>query len=251
MECGVGNEETTGGPVTTPHISATPGDFAPAVLMPGDPKRAARMAQELLTDARQVTDVRGMLGFTGTVDGAPVSIMGSGMGQPSAAIYATELFSHFGVRRIIRVGTAGGISTSVGVGDVVIATAAHTDSAINTGRIPATHFAASASFWLTRAAVAAAEASDVPVHVGPIMSTDHFYRVVPGQLEALQGHGVLAVEMEAAALFGVAAEFGGEALAVLTVSDHLVKEIHPLSAGERETQFHRAAQLAVAAATAP
>jgi len=237
--------------VTTAHLSARPGDFAPAVLMPGDPRRAERMAADLLTDARLVTDVRGMLGFTGTVNGAPLSIMGSGMGQPSAAIYATELFSQFGVRRIIRVGTAGAIAPGAAIGDIVIATAAHTDSGMNSARIPGVHFSASASFTLARAAVSAAESTATPVHVGPIFSTDHFYRTVPGQLEALQGHGVLAVEMEAAALFGVAAEFGGEALAVLTISDHLQHPAAPLSATERETRFHGAAALAVAAALAP
>src|SRR5690625_1065044 len=110
--------------------------------MPGDPRRAERMAADLLTDARLVTDVRGMLGFTGTVNGAPLSIMGSGMGQPSAAIYATELFSQFGVRRIIRVGTAGAIAPGAAIGDIVIATAAHTDSGMNSARIPGVHFSA-------------------------------------------------------------------------------------------------------------
>ena len=117
--------------MATPHINAEPGDFAPAVLMPGDPLRARRIAEAILDDARLVNDVRGMLGFTGTHGGRPLSVMGSGMGQPSLTIYATELFDRFGVERIIRVGTAGGISPDVAVGDVVIATGAHTDSAMN------------------------------------------------------------------------------------------------------------------------
>ncbi len=110
--------------MATPHIAAEPGDFAPAVLMPGDPKRAERIAELLMDDARLVTDVRGMLGFTGTVNGRPLSVMGSGMGQPSFTIYATELFSQFGVKRIIRVGTAGALSPKVKVGDVIVATGA-------------------------------------------------------------------------------------------------------------------------------
>ena len=117
--------------MATPHIAAEPGDFAPAVLMPGDPKRARRIAEILMDDARLVTDVRGMLGFTGTVNGRPLSVMGSGMGQPSFTIYATELFSQFGVERIIRVGTAGALSSKVKVGDVIVATGAHTASSMN------------------------------------------------------------------------------------------------------------------------
>ena len=117
--------------MATPHINAEPTDFAPAVLMPGDPRRAQRIAESVLESPRLVNDVRGMLGFTGTYQGKPLSVMGSGMGQPSFSIYATELFSQFGVERIIRVGTAGGIGEDVKVGDVVIATGAHTDSAMN------------------------------------------------------------------------------------------------------------------------
>ena len=139
----------------TPHISAQPGDFAPAVIMPGDPKRAARMAAELMPDARLVTDVRNICGYTGTYEGKPLSIMASGMGQPSASIYATELFSFYGVERIIRVGTAGGLSPKVKAGDVVIAIGAHTDSVINTTLCPGIQFSATASWNLLKAAVTA------------------------------------------------------------------------------------------------
>lgn len=238
--------------MATPHIAAEKGDFAPAVLFPGDPRRAKRIAELLMPDARLVTDVRGMLGFTGQVDGKPLSVMGSGMGQPSATIYAHELFSEFDVQRIIRVGTAGGIAPKVSVGDVVIGLGAHTDSAMNQHRIPGVNFSAVASFELAAAAVRAAERSEEAgegaIHVGTIISRDHFYLEVPGQTETLGRYGVLAVEMEAAALYGVAAEHGREALAVLTVSDHLLDHSRDMTAEERETRFQRALRLAVAAA---
>ena len=248
--------------MATTHINAEPGDFAPAVLMPGDPRRAERIATALMPDARLVTDVRGMLGFTGMVDGRPLSVMGSGMGQPSCTIYATELFTRFGVERIIRVGTAGGIAPHVRVGDVVIATGAHTDSAMNQARIPGISFSAIADFQLARAAYEASldgggaaapslpadEASGGAVHMGTIVSRDHFYFTPPGQTEALAAHGVLAVEMEAAALYGVAAAEGKQALAIVTVSDHLLDHSGDMSPAERETRFERALRLAVAAA---
>ncbi|MCD4557772.1 purine-nucleoside phosphorylase [Schaalia sp. lx-100] len=238
----------------TPHIRAHSGDFAPAVLMPGDPKRAERIATLILENPRLVTDIRGMLGFTGTVNGQPLSIMGSGMGQPSASIYATELFSHYDVQRIIRIGTAGGISPNVAVGDVVIATGAHTDSAMNQLRIPGVNFSAVADFHLAQAAweesqrAAANGQLDGKVHAGTIISRDHFYFTPEGQTEKLAAHGVLAVEMEAAALYGIAAHHGTQALAILTVSDHLLDHSSDMSAQERETRFQSALKLAVAAA---
>ena len=238
--------------MATPHICAEPGDFAPAVLMPGDPRRAQRIAEALMDDARLVTDVRGMLGFTGTVGGRPLSVMGSGMGQPSFTIYATELFASFGVERIIRVGTAGGIAPGVRVGDVVVATGAHTDSAMNQLRIPGVNFSAVADFHLARSAWEASRSTGAvqegTVHMGTVISRDHFYFTPENQTERLAAHGVLAVEMEAAALYGVAAQFGTQALAVLTVSDHLLDHSGDMSAQERETRFAGALRLAVAAA---
>ena len=240
--------------MSTVHIDASPGDFAPAVLMPGDPRRALRIAQALMPDARLVTDVRGMLGLTGTVDGRPLSVMGSGMGQPSITIYATELFSQFGVERIVRVGTAGGIAPGVRVGDVVIATGAHTDSAMNDARIPGVRFSAVADFHLARAAweesrrAAGSGELEGAVHTGTIVSRDHFYLTPQGQTEQLAAYGVLAVEMEAAALYGVAAQTGRRALAVLTVSDHLLDHREDMDPAQRETRFAGALRLATAAA---
>lgn len=233
--------------MATPHINAELGDFAPAVLMPGDPRRAQRIAEQILDNPRLVTDVRGMMGFTGTVDGKPLSVMGSGMGQPSMGIYANELYKFFGVERIIRVGTAGGISPKVKVGDSLVAIGAHTDSSMNQLRIPGVNFSAVASFELAAAAVAAANENDT-VHVGTIISRDHFYFSSEGQFDKLAEYGVLGVEMEAAALYGIAAEHGKQALAVLTVSDHLFDGSQDMDAHERETLFQSSLRLAVAAA---
>ncbi len=233
--------------MATPHIAAEPGDFAPAVLMPGDPKRAERIANQLFDSPKLVTDVRGMMGFTGEHQGRLLSVMGSGMGQPSIAIYANELFSGYGVERIIRVGTCGGIAPQVSVGDTVVGIGAHTDSNFNQDRIPGIYFSATASYKLVRAAVDAAP-DDAKVHVGSIVSRDHFYEKVPGMVEGLAEYNVLGVEMEAAALYGTAAHYGKEALAVLTVSDHLLDPSQDMSAEDRETKFQTALSLAVAAA---
>ncbi|WP_416981830.1 purine-nucleoside phosphorylase [Streptomyces sp. T028] len=233
----------------TPHIAAVPGDFAPLVLMPGDPRRARRIAETFLDDARLVTDVRGILGYTGTHRGRPMSVLASGMGIPSMSIYATELLRHYGVRRIVRVGTAGAIPASVALRDVVIASAAHTDSGV--GRLPDAGISLSLtpSHQLLGAAVRAAH--DPPpgsgaVHVGAVFSTDHFYLDRPAVLDALESRGTLAVEMEAAGLYAVAAAEGAQALAVLTASDH-VRTGEELSAAERETCFERAVRIAAAA----
>jgi purine-nucleoside phosphorylase len=233
--------------MATPHISAEPGDFAPAVLMPGDPYRADRMAKLVLTQPRVISDVRGIRAYSGTVDGRPLSIMASGMGMPSISLYATELYRFYGVEKIIRVGTAGGIAPDVTRGDVIVAVGAHTTSSMNEARIPSVHFSAVADFALAAAAMAAA-LGDPLVKAGTVLSEDHFYFKAPGALEALAAHGVLGVEMEAAGLYGVAAAEGKAALAVLTVSDHLVTPGRDMTAEERETLFSRALDLALAAA---
>lgn len=233
--------------MATPHIGAEPGDFAPAVLMPGDPKRAERMAKMLMDDARLVTEVRGILGYTGTVNGKPLSIMASGMGQPSLSIYVNELFMHYGVERIIRVGTCGGLSDRVKVGDVVIANGAHYEGVLNTYLSPETHFSAVASYELVRAAADAA-GDDDDVVVAPVVSRDRFYGIDSSVNEALGAIGTMGVEMEAGALYGLASKYGKQALAVLTVSDHLVVESRDMTAEERESNFQKALKLAVAAA---
>ncbi|MDX3691992.1 purine-nucleoside phosphorylase [Streptomyces europaeiscabiei] len=242
-------------PVGTPHISAAPGDFAPLVLMPGDPRRARRIAETFLDEARLVTDVRGILGYTGTHRGVPMSVLASGMGIPSMSIYATELFRRYGVRRIVRVGTAGALPASVALRDVVIASAAHTDSSVSRLLVDGVTLSLAASFRPLRAAVDAADAvgrqapDGAVVHIGPVFSSDHFYLDRPAVLAALERRGTLAVEMEAAGLYAVAAAEGGEALAVLTVSDH-VRTGEALAAADRETCFDRAVHIAAAALSA-
>ncbi len=235
--------------MTTAHINAAPGDFATDVLMPGDPRRARRITEQLLTDARLVTDTRGILGYTGKYRGQALSVMASGMGMPSATIYATELVREFGVRRIVRVGTAGGLTPEVKLRDVVIATAAHTDSAMTASRIPGVSFSHTPAFPLAARAVRAGSAFSREgrvVHVGAVFTSDHFYLARPEMTHALAAHGTLATEMEAAALYAVGAAEGCQMLAVVTVTDHMLTS-EELSPAEREESFDDALQVAVAA----
>ena len=231
----------------TPHNTAQPGDIAPLVLMPGDPRRATRIAEEFLEDAVQVSEVRGIGAYTGSYRGTPMSVMASGMGIPSIAIYATELFRFYGVRRICRVGTCGGISDKVAVRDVIIANAAHTNSNVARLFVPDVTLSLAPSFDMLRAAVDEARSLDRPVHVGPVFSSDFFYLDRPDVAAGLDKVGTLGVEMEAAALYACAAIEGTEALAVLTVSDHLKNGASDMSAEERETNFQASLRVAAAA----
>lgn len=235
--------------MATPHLAAEPGDFAPVVLMPGDPRRARRIADELLDDARLVTEVRGILGYTGTHAGRPVSVLASGMGAPSLAIYATELLRFYGVRRIIRVGTAGGLRPGLPLGTVIAASSAHTDSAMTAGWVPGVSLSATPTFALLRAAVETAEREGIPLRVGPVFSSDTFYADAPATERGLVELGTLAVEMEAAALFAIGAREGAETLALLTVTDDLTTRTFQ-TAEERETGFGTAARLALAVGSA-
>ena len=210
--------------MSTPHISAAPGAFADTVLLPGDPARAKHVAEHLLDDAVQVTAVRNMLGYTGTWKGRRVSVMGTGMGIPSSSIYATELVREYGVRRLVRVGTCGGVADALRLGDLVVALGAGTDSNVNRLRFGGHDFAATADFGLLRTVVDAAAAAGQPLHVGNVFSTDLFYHPQADLVDLLARFGVLGIEMEAAGLYGVAAAHGVQALAVLAVSDHLRRE---------------------------
>jgi purine-nucleoside phosphorylase len=216
--------------------------------MPGDPRRARRIADELFDDARLVTEVRGILGFTGSHQGRPISVLASGMGGPSIAIYATELARFYGVRRIVRVGTAGGLRADLALGSVVAASAAHTDSAMTSRWIPGVALSAVPSFALLSAAVVAAR-DTVALRVGPVFSSDTFYADDSGVTEKLGALGTLAVEMEAATLYAVGAREGVETLALVTITDDLTTGAH-LSSDERETGFGVAARLAIAAGLA-
>ena len=220
----------------TPHIAARESDIAEAVLLPGDPLRAKYIAETFLDDAREVTSVRNMLGFTGTYKGMDITAMGTGMGIPSASIYATELIRFYGVKRMVRVGSCGGISTEVGMRDVILAIGAGTDSAVNRARYGGWDYAATADFGLLSAAAEVAASGDRPIHVGNVHSSDSFYNPNQNAVAIWQGMNILAVEMEAAGLYAVAAGEGARALAILTVSDHLVTQEETTS-DERERTF--------------
>lgn len=222
--------------MATPHIAAEKGDFAPSILLPGDPLRAQHIAETFLADVQEVTSVRNMLGFTGTYEGVPVSAMGTGMGIPSASIYATELVNQFGVERLVRVGSCGALQPDLALRDVILAIGACTDSGVNRVRYGGHDFAATADFGLLRAAAQAAESSGIEVRVGNVHSADLFYNPEEGVFERMRDMGVLAVEMEAAGLYGVAAESGARALTILTVSDHIVHGTET-SSEERQTSF--------------
>lgn len=232
--------------MATPHIACEPGDIAPLVIMPGDPKRAERIAKEYMDGVKLVSDVRGIGAWTGTFDGVPMTAMASGMGIPSLSIYATELFSQYGVERICRVGTCGGISSKVKVKDVIVAVSAHTNSAVATIDVPGLTLAPAASYDMLRAAVEQARGTGRTVHVGSVYSSDFFYSARTDIVPALDRLGTLGVEMEAAGLYACAAAHGKEALTVLTVSDHLKDGSADLTAEERETMFADSLQAAVA-----
>lgn len=223
--------------MSTPHINAKPGDFAETLLMPGDPLRAQYIAETFLTDARRVADVRNMYGYTGTYKGKAISIMGSGMGVPSMSIYAKELITDYGVKNIIRVGTCGGVAADIKLRDVIIAMGASTDSGVNRLRLRGYDFAALADFGLMEKAVAAARAASIPVRVGNVFTSDLFYSPDSELMPALEKMNILAVDMEAAGLYGVAAEYGAKALTVMTVSDHIIRG-EATSAEERQTTFN-------------
>ena len=218
------------------HIGASPDQIAPYVLMPGDPYRARWIAETFLEDPVQYNDVRGMLGYTGTYKGVRISTQGSGMGQPSIGIYAHELFAEYDVQAIIRVGTCGGLSEAVSVRDVVLGVAASTDSAMNRPRFGDVTFAPAADFELARIAADVAQERLLPMVAGGLFSSDQFYNPNTTIAKTLAGYGVLGVEMEATALYTLAAQFSRRALAICTVSDHLITG-EETSAQERQESF--------------
>ncbi|NNC22157.1 purine-nucleoside phosphorylase [Corallococcus exiguus] len=230
--------------MATPHISASPGDFAEVILMPGDPLRARYISERFLENARSVTSVRNMLGFTGSFRGKRLSVMGHGMGVPSISIYATELVKNYGAKVLIRVGSCGALRTDVMLRDVIVAMGAGTDSNVNRMRVMGHDFPAVADFTLARRAVEAAEKRNKPVRVGNVFTSDLFYHPQEALNATLEKMGILAVEMEIAGLYGVAAEFGARALSLLTVSDHIRTGEH-LSPEDRQTTFDEMIELAL------
>lgn len=233
----------------TIHIGAEPGDIAETVLMPGDPYRAKWAAENFLENASCVNEVRGMLGFTGSWKGNRVTIHGSGMGMPSLSIYANELIRDYGARTLIRIGSAGGMQDEVKVRDVVLAMTASSVATPSRGIFREMNYAPCANYELLAAAAKAAESRSVTTHIGGIYSSDVFYDERPDLVEQLTRHGTLAVEMEAAELYTIAARYGRRALAILTVSDHLITG-EALPSDQRENSFGEMVEIALEAAFA-
>lgn len=228
----------------TPHINATPKDFAKTVLMPGDPLRSKFIAETFLTDAKLVNNVRGIQGYTGTYKGERVSVMASGMGMPSMAIYSYELFNFFGVENIIRIGSAGALSESIKLRDIIIGMGACTTSNYASQYRLGGSFAPIASYELMKAAIEEAEKIGSRFSVGNLLSSDVFYNADPAANEGWQKMGVLAVEMEAAALYMNAAYAKARALAICTVSDHIITG-EELDAEARQSSFTEMMEIAL------
>lgn len=230
--------------MATPHINAEMGDFADVVLMPGDPLRAKHIAETFFQEIKQVNDVRGMLGFTGTYKSRKVSVMGHGMGIPSCSIYAKELITEFGVKKIIRVGSCGAVRADIKLRDIVIGMGACTDSKVNRIRFKDHDYAAIADYDMVRNAADAAEAKGINARVGNIFSADLFYTPDPKMFDVMERYGILGVEMEAAGIYGLAAEFGVKALTICTVSDH-IRTHEKTTAAERQTTFNDMIEIAL------
>jgi purine-nucleoside phosphorylase len=232
------------------HIGAGPGEIAPRVLLPGDPLRAKWIAETFLENATCYSTVRNMFGFTGTYRGVSVSVQGSGMGQPSASIYYHELLAEYDAKTLIRVGTCGALTEDIALRDVIAASAASTDSAMNRMRFDnVIDYAPVADFGLLRTAVDVAEGRGIPVRVGQVYASDVFYSDRPDLFERLARYGVLAVEMETAALYTLAARFRARALTVLTVSDQIMTG-ERTTAEERQETFAQMVEIALDTAVA-
>ncbi|GMA63606.1 purine-nucleoside phosphorylase [Alicyclobacillus fastidiosus] len=226
------------------HIGAVEGAIAERILLPGDPLRAKYIAEKYLDSPVCYNEVRGMYGFTGTYKGVPVSVQGTGMGVPSISIYATELMQSYGVKTLIRVGTCGAIQKDIKVRDVILAMSASTDSNVNRLRFGQMDYAPTANFDLLYKAYQVAQERNVQVKVGNVFTADLFYNEGLADLEKWANFGVLALEMESAALFTLAAQFNAKALSILTVSDHILTG-EATTSEERQTTFHEMMEIAL------
>lgn len=226
------------------HIAAKNGEIADTVLLPGDPKRAKWIAENFLENAVCYTDIRGMLGFTGTYKGKRISVQGTGMGIPSMSIYITELMKDYGVKTLIRVGSAGSYQEDVKIRDIVVALSTSTDSNINNRRFKGASFAPTVNFDLLFKVLKTAEEKNIKIKAGNILTSDEFYNDDPTYFKKWAEFGVLAVEMETAALYTLASKYKAKALSILTISDSLVSpEI--TSSEEREKTFNEMIELAL------
>ena len=231
----------------TIHISAKLGEIADTVLLPGDPLRAKWAAEKFLKNSKCVNEVRGMFGYTGTWKGNRVSIHGSGMGMPSLSIYVNELIKEYDVKTLIRIGSAGGMSHKIKLRDVVIAMTSSTLSTPSLGMFKEINYAPCADYSLLSAAVTAAQRLNITTHVGGIYSSDVFYDERPDLTEQMTRHGILAVEMETAELYNLAARYGRRAVSVCTISDHLLTN-ESLTSEERESSFGDMVEISLEAA---
>ena len=226
------------------HIAAKNAEIADTVLLPGDPKRAKWIAENFLENAVCYTDIRGMLGFTGTYKGKRISVQGTGMGIPSMSIYITELMKDYGVKTLIRVGSAGSYQEDVKIRDIVVALSTSTDSNINNRRFKGASFAPTVNFDLLSKVLKTAEEKNIKIKAGNILTSDEFYNDDPSYFKKWAEFGVLAVEMETAALYTLASKYKAKALSILTISDSLVSpEI--TSSEEREKTFNEMIELAL------
>ena len=226
------------------HIAAKNSEIADTVLLPGDPKRAKWIAENFLENAVCYTDIRGMLGFTGTYKGKRISVQGTGMGIPSISIYITELMKDYGVKTLIRVGSAGSYQEEVKIRDIVVALSTSTDSNINNRRFKGASFAPTVNFDLLSKVLKTAEEKNIKIKAGNILTSDEFYNDDPSYFKRWAEFGVLAVEMETAALYTLASKYKAKALSILTISDSLVSpEI--TSSEEREKTFNEMIELAL------
>jgi len=228
------------------HIGAEKGDIADTVLLPGDPKRAQFIAENLLTDSVRYNEVRGMYGFTGKYNGRRISVQGTGMGIPSCSIYINELISEYNVQNLIRVGTCGAIQADLDIGDVILGMAASTDSQVNKINFKGMDFAPSADFSLLQKAFNASKELQINARVGSVLNADSFYSDDPDYWKIWADYGVLAIEMETSALYTLAAKFKRSALAVLTVSDNIVSG-EAATADQREKSFMNMIKIALEA----
>ncbi len=226
------------------HIEAKEGEIASTVLLPGDPLRAKYIAENFLTDAICYNEVRGMYGYTGTYKGKRVSIQGSGMGIPSISIYLNELITSYKAENLIRIGSCGSMQANIKIRDVVLAMSASTDSHINKIRFNGMDYASTANFNLLKKAYDVAFKKDIPVKVGSVLTTDTFYNDDPNSWKHWANYGVLAVEMETAVLYTLAAKFKVNALSILTVSDSLVTREETTSE-ERQKTFNQMVEVAL------
>ena len=234
----------------TPHIAAAKGEIAERILLPGDPLRAKYIAENFLEGAKEYTNIRNILGYTGTYKGHPISVQGTGMGMPSISIYVNELIREYGCKTLIRIGSCGARHKDIHIRDVLIAQATTTDSSMPRNIFGASvNFAPVADFDLLRHAYQAAADKGISVRVGNVMSQDRFYDDEM-DIQKLASYGVLGLEMEAAALYLIAAKFGVRALALFTVSDHLVSDEPPSTAEERQTSFSEMIEIALEASIA-